>query len=230
MSTFRLFRTLLLAAVVLTIGCAAEDKPPASNPDAGPQPKLLSDLSAVSSAPIDPLGTNAVPEPGEGLLHETTAIGSGPRTYQAEPGYSWNIGTDANPAEASLLNDKAAKFATFSEAILDRVFAQLRLAEKTEEISRTKLPTDIKPVVVTAIMDRGGKLTELIVEEHSGKARIDQMLLEACKKGIWFTNPPVEALSGDGNYRLTISAKLENYASSDEHHWSFTTKVGLGLS
>jgi hypothetical protein len=29
---------------------------------------------------------------------------------------------------------------------------------------------------------------------------------------------------------LTIKLKLENYASSDERHWSFITDLGLGLS
>ena len=43
-------------------------------------------------------------------------------------------------------------------------------------------------------------------------------------------NPSVEALSGNGDYRLTIKLKLENYASSDEHHWSFITDLGLGIS
>ena len=104
------------------------------------------------------------------------------------------------------------------------------IAERSEEISRTKLPTDLRPVVITAIMDKNGKLTELILEQHSGKARIDQMMLDVCKKSIWYENPPVEALSGNGDYRLTIKLKLENFASSDEHHWSFITDLGLGIS
>ena len=113
--------------------------------------------------------------------------------------------------------------------ILDRIYARLIVAERSEEISRTRLPTDIKAVVITAIMNKSGKLTELILEQHSGKAKIDQMMLDVCKKSIWYENPPVEALSGDGNYRLTIRLKLDNYASSDEHHWSFTTDLGIGL-
>jgi hypothetical protein len=190
---------------------------------------MVTDLSSVSNAAIDPLGTHAVPKRGEGLLHEKSGDTSGPRTFGEEPGLSKSIGTEANPAEVRLLNDKAAKFANFSQVILERIFAQLRIAERTEEISRTRLPTDIKPVVITAIMDKNGKLTELVLEQHSGKARIDQMMLNVCKKAIWYRNPPPDALSADGTYHLTIQCRLENYASMDEAHWSFITRLGLGI-
>ena len=218
----------LLGAAILVAGCA-QDQPPEAAPGAAPVPQMITDLSSVSGVTIDPLGTHAVPKRGEGLLHENSSGDSGPRTFGAEPGLSRSVGTDANPAEVRLLNDKAAKFANFSQVILERIFAQLRIAERTEEISRTKLPTDIKPVVITAIMDKSGKLTELILEQHSGKARIDQMMLDVCKKAIWYRNPPPEALADDGTYHLTIQGRLENYASQDETHWSFVTRIGLGI-
>jgi hypothetical protein len=218
----------LLAAALIVAGCA-QDKPPEAAPGAAPVPQMVTDLSSVSNAAIDPLGTHAVPKRGEGLLHESSGDRSSPRTFAEEPGLSRSIGTDANPGEVRLLNDKAAKFANFSQVILEHIFAQLRIAEKTEEISRTRLPTDIKPVVITAIMDRNGKLTELILEQHSGKARIDQMMLSVCKKAIWYRNPPADALAEDGTYHLTIQGRLENYASTDEIHWSFYTRLGLGI-
>ena len=217
----------LVMAAIMIAGCA-QDKPPEAAPGAAPVPQMVTDLSSVSSAPIDPLGTHAVPKRGEGLLHESNGD-SGPRTFAEEPGLSRSVGNDANPAEVRLLNDKAAKFANFSQVILERIYAQLRIAEKSEEISRTKLPTDIKPVVITAIMDKSGKLTELILEQHSGKARIDQMMLDVCKKAVWYRNPPPEALAEDGTYHLTIKGRLENYASTDETHWSFITRIGLGI-
>ena len=120
--------------------------------------------------------------------------------------------------------------AIFSAVILDRIYAKLTIAERSEEFSRTRLPTELKAVVLTANLDKSGKLTELVVEQHSGKAKVDQLLIDVCKKSIWYENPPVGALSGDGNYKLTVKMKLENYASSDEHHWSFITDLGLGIS
>jgi hypothetical protein len=220
----------LFAFAIFAAGCAADDKPPLPDPGSGPQPKLLSDLSTVSDVPIDPLAAvQAAPARGEGLLHDDGPVTSGPRTFEEEPGITRTVGNEANPGTVRLLNGKAAKFATFSGVILDRIYARLIEAERSEEISRTKLPTEIKAVVITAIMDKSGKLTELILEQHSGKARIDQMMLAVCKKSIWYENPPVAALSGDGDYRLTIKLKLQNYASSDEHHWSFITDLGLGV-
>ena len=219
----------LLAAALTVGGCAAEDKPPEPVAGAAPGAKMVTDLSSVSSTPIDPFGTSAVPRRGEGLLHNEGGDSSSPRMFGAAPGLTRQAGTDANPGEERLLNAKAAMFANFSQVMLDRIFAQLQLAEREEAISSTKLPTDIKPVVITAIMDKRGKLTELILEQHSGRARIDQMMIAVCKKAIWYRNPPPEALSGDGNYKFTIQCKLTNYASKDEAHWSFFTSVSIGL-
>ena len=55
------------------------------------------------------------------------------------------------------------------------------------------------------------------------------MMLDVCRKSIWYENPPTEAMSGDGTYKLTIKLKLQNYASSDERHWHFITDLGLGI-
>jgi len=226
----RFFTAALLAASLFAAGCA-DDKPPPPMPDPGQsQPKLLSDLSTVSDARVDPLASvNAVPAPGEGLLQDSGPVTAGPRTYETDPGISRNVGSERNPATVRLLNDKAAQFGNFASVILDRIYARLIIAERTEEISRTKLPTDLRAVVITAIMDKSGKLTELILEQHSGKAKIDQMMIDVCKKSIWYENPPVEALSGDGDYQLTIKMKLQNFATLDGGHWSFTTDLSLGL-
>lgn len=224
----RLFTAMLFAAAILGAGCAA-DKPPPAFSGAGPQPKLLSDLSAMSDAPVDPLGANAVPAPGEGLLRDKAGVSAGPRTFQTEPGIARQVGTESNPGTVRLLNDKAAKFGNFSAVILDRVYVQLTIAEKTEEISRINLPSELKPVVITATLDKTGKLTELILDQHCGKAQIDQMMIDVCKKALWYENPPAAALSGDGNYKLTFRLTLRNYASSDERHWNFITDLAMGI-
>jgi len=227
------FAAILFAVAIFAGGCAADDKPPAPAPDAGAQPKLLTDLSTVSDVPIHPFdAANPAPAPGDALLHDTSedAVTEGPRTFQTDPGISRVVGNEGNPGTVRLLNTKAAQFGDFSGVILDRIYARLIEAERSEEISRTHLPTDIKAVIITAILNKSGKLTELILEQHSGKSRIDQMMIEVCKKSIWYENPPVAALADDGTYQLTIKLKLENYASSDNRHWSFITDLGLGIS
>ena len=225
----RFFPAALLAIAMFAAGCAADEKPPLPAPDAGPQPKLLSSLNDVNATPVNPFAINQVPARGEGMLVDHGPVSAGPRTYQTEPGISRVVGNEENPGTVRLLNAKAAKFGSFSGIILDRIYAQLIKAERTEEISRTKLPTEVKAVVITAVLDKRGKLTELILEQHSGKSKIDQMMLDVCRKSIWYENPPVEALSSDGTYQLTIRLKLENYASSDETHWNFITDLGLGI-
>jgi hypothetical protein len=226
----RFFAAALFAAAIFAAGCAADEKPPLPSPDSGPQPKLLSSLNDVNATPVNPFAINQVPERGEGMLVDKGSVSAGPRTYQTEPGISRVVGNEENPGTVRLLNAKAAKFGTFAGIILDRIYARLIEAERTEEISRTKLPTEVKAVVITAVLDKRGKLTELILEQHSGKSNIDQMMLDVCRNSIWYENPPVEALASDGTYQLTIRLKLENYASSDEAHWSFITDLGLGLS
>jgi len=225
------FTATLFAVAIFAAGCAAEEKPPPPAPDSSPQPKLVTDLSTVSDAHINPFAAHAAPARGEGMLHDSSrdAVTAGPRTFEMEPGISRVVGNDANPGTVRLLNSKAAQFGNFSALILDRIYARLIEAERSEEISRTKLPTDIRPVVITAILNKSGKHTELILEQHSGKAKIDQMMLDVCKKSIWYENPPTAAISGDGTYKLTIKLKMENYASSDEHHWSFITDLALGI-
>ena len=223
---------MLFAVAIFAAGCAADDKPPPPARDSGPQPKLLSDLSTVSDVPINPLAANATPARSERMLHDSRvdAVTAGPRTFQTDPGISRVVGNEANPGTVRLLNAKAAQFGNFSALILDRIYARLIEAERSEEISRTRLPIELRPVVITAILNKSGKLTELILEQHSGKAKIDQMMLDVCKKSIWYENPPTAAISGDGTYKLTIKLKMENYASSDEHHWNFITDLGLGIS
>lgn len=219
----------MLSIAHLVAGCAQQPPPPPAPIAGATTPTIVSSLSALSDAPIDPLHPEAVPVKGAALLSSSSSDRDSPRAFLAEPGFERMVGTDKDPGVERLLDAKAAKFANFSQALLERLFSQMRLAEKTEEISRIKLPTDIKPVIITAIMDKNGKLTELVLEQHSGKAAIDKMMLDACKKALWYRNPPQEALSGDGNYKLTIEARLENFATMDARHWSFITHIGLGI-
>ncbi len=226
----RFFTAALFTAAIFAAGCADQPPPPPAPVGAG-QPKVLSNLNDVVATPVNPLAVDAVPARGEGLLVDTAPADSGgpQRVDLTDPGVSRDIGTDRNPGTVRLLNDKAAQFDNFCAVLLDRIYIQLTIAEKTEEISRTRIPTELKAAIVTAIMDKKGKLIEIILEQHSGKAKIDNLLIDACKKGIWYENPPEGALSGDGDYKLTIKLKLQNFASSDSTHWSFITDLAIGL-
>ena len=232
MSSTRLFFAItLIAAVVATAGCAAKAKPPDPQVADASAPQLVTNLKSLSDQPVEvnPFHFNGSPQTNA-ILHVPDGASSGPRTFQATPGVVRMVGDDANPGEERLLNAKATQFANFSTVILEHIYAQLRVAERTEEIAGLRLPTDLKPVIITAIMDKDGKLTELILEQHSGKAAIDKMMLDVCSRGIWYRNPPPAALSGGNTYQFTIQCRLENFDSTGDSHWSFKTYLGLGLA
>ncbi len=212
-----------LALLMLTLAaCSDTDEPkPLANQDSGPQ--QLTSLDSISNAPIEALKLNGA---------ANASLAPNPQAEAAlteAPHLMHQAGTDHDPAEESLLNDKAAEYAAFSHALLERLYVQMRDLERTEQYSQLKVPEDIKPVVITAIMDRDGDLKELILEQHSGRANVDKMVIAACKKALWYRNPPVGALSDDGDYKFTIHGEIQNYASRDGRHWQFITKIGLGI-
>jgi hypothetical protein len=213
----------VLALLTLTLaGCSDTDEPkPLANQSSGPQ--QVTDLNSVSSAPIDALKMNGTAQATLAPNRDAEAV------LTEEPKLSHEAGTDHDPAEESLLNDKAAQYAAFSHALLERLYVQMRDLERTDQYSQLKVPEDIKPVVVTAIMDKDGNLKELILEQHSGRANIDKLVIAACKKALWYRNPPVGALSDDGDYKFTIHGEIENFASKDGRHWQFITRIGLGI-
>lgn len=127
--------------------CGRQAAAPA--PDSGPQPKLLSDLSTVSDVPINPLAAKATPARAEGMLHDSSldAVTPGPRTFQTDPGISRVVGNEANPGTVRLLNAKAAQFGDFSALILDRIYARLIEAERSEKFQEPGCPPISGPLL-----------------------------------------------------------------------------------
>jgi hypothetical protein len=139
------------------------------------------------------------------------------------------VGDPKHPGEVRLLNRKAAQFFSLSQKLEDQVFEQVARLQNEDEISRLKLPTDLKPVIVTATLDREGVLKELVVEQHSGMAAIDRMMIAACKKGLYVHNGPQDALDANGNYKVRLELRMEDFASLDGEHWQFKTYMGIAM-
>lgn len=214
---------ILLAAAA---GCGSNTSPAAVPQDSGP--KMVTDLSAVSPGnALDPFGkANSSDVAGVPVVSSSSQAGGA--TEQAM-GTVRHVGDDKHPGEQRLINKKAAKFDMLSLRLLDQLSASMRDLEDQEPIVRMKLPTDLRPVIVTATLNPQGKLREIVIEQHSGVAAVDKMVVKACKRGLFLNNPPADALSGNGDYEVRLDARIENYSTIDGEHWQFKTYLGLAV-
>ncbi|HVA78115.1 MAG TPA: hypothetical protein VNF27_09480 [Candidatus Binataceae bacterium] len=215
---------LAAAIAVAGAGCSS-DSADTQSPEAVSTPHFVNDLSAISAQPINPITD---PSAAFAATHANGNSGSG-RADEEAPGTVRHVGNDQNPGVEQLLNPKAAKFASFSGLLVHHLWTAVRKRENDDDIARLNLPSDLQPVVLTATMDSRGKLNEIVLEQHSGKGIVDRMFIGAAKKSLWATNPPREAAMPDGNYRVRVELKLENFASMGDGRWFFKTYVGLAL-
>lgn len=194
-------------------------------PDA---PHPVTDLSQLApGSALDPFGKH------EQTIARRVAsdgnIGGGSVGNLDAIGTVRHVGDDKHPGEERLLNKKAAQFDNLSMRLLDQVFVQIEGLQEEDEISHLKLPTDLKWVIITGTLNRQGVLKELVIEQHSGTAAVDKMVVAACKKGLFIHNPPADAVDASGNYQVRLEARFENYASEDGEHWEFKTYMGLAI-
>jgi hypothetical protein len=213
---------LLIAGCGIFGGNAQEQLPVAVE-----TPRFVNDLSQLSPQPITALNhpTDAFKAASSG----PNDSGAKNRSYLESLGTTKYVGTEENPGTEKLLNSKAAQFTAFSDDLANHLYAELRRREMDDQIARVKLPDDLRPVVITATIDKQGKLTELVLEQHSGKSLVDQLFLNACKKALWLQNPPPQALSDTGDYRVRIEGKLTTWASVGDGRWRYKTWIGIGL-
>jgi hypothetical protein len=126
------------------------------------------------------------------------------------------------------MNLKAAQFGEFSGDLLDQLWGQVRLRETDDDIARLKLPDNLQPVILTATLAPDGKLQEIVIDQRSGKAIIDKLFIDACKKSIWTHNPPKAAALPNGTYQVRIEGRIENFASQS-NRWTFKTYMGIAV-
>lgn len=229
----RLSKILVCAALSYALastlaGCSIWnffDPPDTEAPGAVSTPNFVNDLSTLSPQPINPIMD---PSAAFAATHVYNAPGS-ERANEATPGTVRHVGPDQSPGTEKLQNLKAAKFASFSGMLVDRLWQAVYNQERTPEISRLNLPSDLQPVVLTATLDPSGKLKEIVLEQHCGKGIVDRMFIDAAKSALWADNPPRDAAMPDGFYRVRVELKMEPYASMDNNRKFFKTFVGLAL-
>jgi hypothetical protein len=235
----------VVIAMALAIGCssqtsattAAAPQPP---PVAAGSPQVITNLSQLSSGAADTasLSNAAKVLKSNPSRDQAAAVAHGMgqdtpstlrRLFLEDPDSPRFAETLLPHTQVRLLNAKAAEYPGFSNMMITQLLSEMVKEEKQEPIVTLELSEEIKPVVVTAILDDKGQLKELIYEQHSGLAAIDNFVIAACKESLWGNNVPKGALSEDGKYRLRIEAQLSKYSADREGNQTFVTRLGLGI-
>jgi hypothetical protein len=130
--------------------------------------------------------------------------------------------------DVTLLNKKAVRYPEFSYQMLNRTLPVAeRMAATT--LAGRELPSDIKRVILTATLTPSGRLSDLAIEQHSGTAVIDRIMIDACKQGLWAMNPPVQAAAPDKSYQVHFEGVIYNYSYDREGQYTYITHIGVGL-
>jgi hypothetical protein len=229
---------LVLGITVVMAGCASQSSGPPTDvqgteatarPNAD-EPHTVTDLSQISPA-------KAIPAP------QLSSNSSGAEVYSPNSTVQQNIerlfisnvdklryreGRADAPGETALLNDKAREFSEFSYQLLNQTLKAAHSIEPDRFAGR-KLPEDIAPMVLTAVMNSQGRLTEIAIDSHSGDRQVDQIIIDSCKQGLWSRNPPPQAAGTDGMYRLRIKGYIRAYSIDLKGRYKYETELGLGI-
>lgn len=207
--------------------------PAAVNADS---PKVITDLSQVSTA-----ATAAPINSGQQEAFIKTETVSGTQAevtrYDIDRFYLAQQPFEQDPREetavrfkgdVTLLNKKATRYPEFSYQMLNRT---LPLAQRlaAAKLGGRELPIDIKRVILTATLKPSGRLSDLAIEQHSGVAAVDQIMIDACKQGLWAMNPPVDAAAPDKSYEVHFEGVIYNYSYDREGVYTYITHIGVGL-
>jgi len=234
-------------ATALAIGCASHSPAttisrPSPPPLAAPgSPQVITNLSQLSSSDTDTASLNNAekvlksdPSRNENLAAVTHGAGGDRpstlrRLFLEDPESPRYADTVLPHAQERLLNAKAAEYPDFASLMLAQLLSEMVKEEKVEPMVTLELSEEVKPVILTAVLNDRGQLKELIYQQHSGLAAIDNFVIAACKQSLWGNNMPKGAMSEDGYYRLRIEAQLSKYSADREGNHTFTTRLGLGI-
>jgi hypothetical protein len=215
--------------------------PPVPAPQAAGSPHVITDLSQLSSGQTDAASLNTAAkvlktDPAKDEAAAAVARGLGRdspstlrRLFLDNPESPRYAETMIPHTQIRLLDARAAEFSGFSNLMLTQLLSEMVKEEHQEPMVSLELSEEIKPVVLTAILNDKGQLRELIYQQHSGLAAIDNFVVGSCKESLWANNMPKGALTGNGDYRLRIEAQVSKYSADREGNHTFTTRLGLGI-
>jgi hypothetical protein len=211
----RIVASSLVAALLCVAGCGSHtdtDTTPGTPVTFEPEPDALS-----SAAPAPAGDSNAAIQANID------------RYYGSETNHpTYGPGPVRPPGDAILGNQKAEQYGDFTYVLARRTLDAAQDLE-TDKLSQRKMRDDLHPVVLTAVMDPVGRLTEIVIDQHSGDEAVDQIFIAACKKALWSRNPPPGARADNDTYRLRISGKVTNYTFDRYGKYTYKTQVELSL-
>jgi hypothetical protein len=114
---------------------------------------------------------------------------------------------DVAQGNLTLLNTKADRFAPFVRRVGTRVFQNLLIFQR-RNLGLSDILAAHEPITVRAILDKGGKLKTLDIEDRSGSHAVDQTLLDALRQAAFDQNPPQSAANANGEYEFIFQAQL----------------------
>jgi hypothetical protein len=232
--------TIIVGLALSLAGCAAQSTAPESGAQdlnttvsaSSGEPRTITDLSQISRAkavptPLQGVGSNFAP-PGARASNSIVQQNVERWFVANVDQLRYHEGPADAPGETGLLNDKAREFSQFSYQLLNQTLREARRLEP-ERLAGRKLPLDLAPMVLTAIMDSRGRLTEIVINSHSGDHQVDQIIIDACKRGLWSRNLPVQAADSDGMYRVKIRGYIRPYVIDLKGRYRYETQFGLAI-
>jgi TolA-binding protein len=235
--------SILLGLAIALAGCASQSSEPAADSQAAAaaqttpnsdEPRTVTDLSQISSAQAAQPQMPQLNAPNSSAVdskHNPNAMVQQniERLFVSNLNQlRYHEGRADAPGDTTLLNDKARRFSEFSYQLLNQTLAAARAIEP-DRLAGRKLPEDIAPMVLTAVMDSEGRLTEISIESHSGDHQVDEIIIDSCKQGLWSRNPPEQALGSDGMYRVRIRGYIRAYSFDLKGRYKYETEFALGI-
>jgi hypothetical protein len=234
---------IVLAFGLALAGCAGQS--PESAPDSqGPAPVTstasnsdeprtvtdLSQLSSTSEVQRPTFQSQMVSPPAESERNSNTMIQQNiERLFVSNVNQlRYREGHADAPGQTALLNDKAREFSEFSYQLLNQTMTAAHSIEP-DRLAGRKLPQDIAPMLLTAVMDSQGRLTEISIDAHSGDRQVDEIIIDSCKQGLWSRNPPPGAIGADGRYRLRVRGYIRAYSVDFKGRYKYQTELAMGI-
>jgi hypothetical protein len=231
---------ILFALALAIAGCASQSSTSTSNDQSAQttlnsgEPQTVTDLSQISSAPavqgqMPQLNLPDSPAADAPRNPNATVQENIERLFVSNlDQLRYHEGRAPAPGNVTLLNDKARQFSEFSYQLLNQTLTAARAIEP-DRLEGRKLPIDIAPMVLTAMMDSKGRLKDISIDSHSGDHQVDQIIIDSCKQGLWSRNPPEQARDADGTYRIRIKGYIRAYSFDLKGRYKYETEFGLGI-